>query len=59
MLAVADWWLGRAGAALGVVAAAAAPATTTDRAKMRMTDFMIVNPWWTQIDRRRIFCTLK
>jgi hypothetical protein len=35
-----------AGVDLGVVAAAAAPATTTDRAKMRMASFMIGNPFW-------------
>jgi hypothetical protein len=44
MLAVADWWLGTAGAFLGVTAAAAAPATTTDRAKMRIACFIVGNP---------------
>jgi hypothetical protein len=43
-LAVADWWFGTAGAFLGVTAAAAAPATTTDRAKMRITCFIVGNP---------------
>jgi hypothetical protein len=43
-LAVADWWLGTMGAVLGVTAAAAAPATTTDRAKMRITCFIVGNP---------------
>jgi len=38
--AVADWWLGMAGLAEGDTAAAAAPATTTDRAKMRTTSFI-------------------
>jgi hypothetical protein len=41
---VADWWLGRAvEAVLDVVAAAVAPATTTDRAKMRIASFIIGN----------------
>jgi hypothetical protein len=44
MLAVADWWLGTTGVVLGVTAAAAAPATTTDRTKMRKASFMIGNP---------------
>ena len=41
MAAVADWWLGMAGLLDGDTAAAAAPATTTDRAKMRTTSFII------------------
>jgi hypothetical protein len=45
-LAVADWWLAMGFAVLGVVAAAAAPATTTVRAKMRMASFIIGNLWW-------------
>jgi hypothetical protein len=44
MLALADWWLVTMGAVLGVTAAAAAPATTTDRAKMRITCFIVGNP---------------
>jgi hypothetical protein len=41
---VADWWLGNTtGAVLEVVAAAAAPATTTDKAKMRTTSFIMGN----------------
>jgi hypothetical protein len=43
MLAVADWWLGMAGVVLGVTAAAAAPATTTDRAKIRIANFIVSN----------------
>jgi len=54
MLAVADWWLGTTGAVLGATAAAAAPATTTDRAKMRMTCFIVGNPLAIWIDRKRI-----
>jgi hypothetical protein len=46
MLAVADWWLAMGGAVLGVVAAAAKPATTMDKAKMRMTSLMAGNLWW-------------
>jgi hypothetical protein len=46
MLAVADWWLVTGGAVLGVVAAAAAPATTMVRAKMRMASFIEGNLWW-------------
>jgi len=45
MLAVADWWLRIAGADLEVVAAAAAPATTTERTKMRIASFMVCNPF--------------
>jgi hypothetical protein len=45
MLAVADWWLGRTTAEVwDVVAAAATPATTTDRAKIRMTSFIVDTP---------------
>lgn len=40
LAAVADWWLGMAVLDEGDTAAAAAPATTTDRAKMRTTSFM-------------------
>jgi hypothetical protein len=39
-LAVADWWLTK----VLEVAAAAPPATTTRRAKMRMASFIISNP---------------
>jgi hypothetical protein len=38
--AVDDWWLEMTGKVLGVVAAAARPTTTIDRAKMRMTNFI-------------------
>lgn len=38
--AVADWWLGMAVLLEGETAAAAAPATTTERAKMRTTSFI-------------------
>jgi hypothetical protein len=41
-LAVADWWLAMGFAVLGVVAAAAAPAAITVRAKMRMASFILV-----------------
>jgi hypothetical protein len=39
---VADWWLGMA--TVLEVEAAAAPATTTNRAKMRMASFIFGNP---------------
>jgi hypothetical protein len=45
MDAVADWWLWRTRAVLDVVAAAATPTTTTERAKMRMASFMVGNLW--------------
>jgi len=44
-LAVADWWLATGGAVLGM-AAAAAPATTMVKAKMRMTSFIFGNLRW-------------
>lgn len=44
-LAVADWWLARTRALLEETEAAAAPAKTTDMAKMRMASFMIGNPF--------------
>jgi hypothetical protein len=44
MLAVADWWLAMGGAVLGVVAAAATPATRMVIAKMRMASFIEGNP---------------
>jgi len=45
MLAVADWWLGRTTVeVLGVMAAAVTPATTTDRAKIRMASFIVGTP---------------
>jgi hypothetical protein len=57
---VADWWLGRTTVeVLGVVAAAATPATTTDRAKRRMASFIVGTPSRIQIDRKRVFCMLK
>ena len=46
ILAVTDWWLATSGAVLGVVAAAAAPAATTDRAKIRMASLITGNLWW-------------
>jgi hypothetical protein len=49
MLSVADWWIGIADAALGVVAAAAAPATTKDSTRIRMASFIIGNPLQIQI----------
>jgi len=45
MVEVADWWLGTAGAVLGVMDAAAAPATTMDNAKMRIASFIVGNLW--------------
>ena len=52
MRAVADWWLRMVGAVLGVVAAAAKPATTMDKAKMRMTSLMAGNLWWILFGRK-------
>jgi hypothetical protein len=46
-------------AVLGVVAAAAAPAATTIRAKMRMASFIEGNLWWIRIGRKHISCTPK
>jgi hypothetical protein len=43
-LEVADWWLGMAGVVEDEREAAAAPAKTTDRAKTRMTSFMVIIP---------------
>jgi hypothetical protein len=57
--AVADWWLGRAGAVLGEVAAALTPATTTQKAKTRMASFMVGYLWWLRMDRRHPFPMLK
>jgi hypothetical protein len=48
-----------AGVDLGVVAAAAAPATTTDRAKMRMASFIVGYPLQNRIDRRGVSRTLE
>jgi hypothetical protein len=42
-LAVADWWLGRAREEVEEREAAAAPARTMDRAKMRTASFMVGN----------------
>lgn len=47
---VADWWLARTLGALEERAAAAAPANTTDRAKMRMASFMIGNLFWIGLE---------
>jgi hypothetical protein len=46
ILAVADWWLAMGGAVLDVAVAAAAPATTMVRAKMRMASFIGGNLRW-------------
>jgi hypothetical protein len=46
-------------AVLGVVAAAAAPATITVRAKMRMASFIFGNLWWILVLRKYISCTPK
>jgi hypothetical protein len=51
---VADWWLGTAWVVLGARAAAAPPATTTERAKMRMMCFIVGNPSAIWIDREGI-----
>lgn len=59
MLAVADWWLGTAGVVLGVTAAAAAPTTTRDSAKMRTASFIVGNLFWIFIDRRCVSCLQK
>jgi hypothetical protein len=59
ILAVADWWLAMGGAVLGVVAAAAPPATTMVRAKMRMASFIISNLQWIWIGRKHISCISK
>jgi hypothetical protein len=56
---VADWWLEIAGAVLDVEAAATPPAMTMDRAKMRMTNFMIGNLQRIQFYRRLCFCMLE
>jgi hypothetical protein len=47
------------GAVFGVVAAAAAPATITVRAKMRMASFIIGNLWWILLGRKYISCIPK
>jgi hypothetical protein len=44
-LAVADWWLGRAGV-LEETEAAATPATTTNKAATRSASFIVGNPSW-------------
>jgi hypothetical protein len=59
MLAVADWWLGTMVAVLGATAAAAAPATTMDRAKTRKTSFMAVTPLRIELTGRFSPCTLR
>jgi hypothetical protein len=59
MLAVADWWLAMGGAVLGVVAAAATPAATIVRTKMRSASFIGGNLWWIWIGRKHISCTPK
>ena len=41
---VADWWLGRACVVEDEMEAAAAPATTTESAKIRTASFMISYP---------------
>jgi hypothetical protein len=53
-LAVADWWLGMAGLVVDETEAAATPAKTTERAKMRMASFIVGNPSWLRIGRRRV-----
>ncbi len=58
-LAVADRWLEIAGMVLGEVAAAAAPATTTDRAKIRIASFMMSNPSGVRLTRMMFPVTMK
>lgn len=43
MCEVADWLLGMALVEADEMEAAAAPATTTERAKMRMASFMVIS----------------
>jgi hypothetical protein len=43
---VADWWLARTFEGVEERVAAAAPAKTTQRAKMRRASFMIGNLFW-------------
>jgi predicted Zn-dependent protease len=59
MDAVADWWLAMGCAVLGMVAAAAAPATTMVNAKMRMASFIKGNLRWIWFDRKYVSCTPK
>jgi hypothetical protein len=49
---VADWWLGRARVVAGETAAAA-PAKTIVRTKMRTASFIVGNLWWIQIGGRQ------
>ncbi|MGA2877033.1 MAG: hypothetical protein ABSE82_16060 [Nitrososphaerales archaeon] len=58
ILPVADWWLTSADAGFGMVAAAAAPAITMDKAKMRITSFIDGNPQGNSISRRRCISSL-
>jgi hypothetical protein len=58
-LAAVDWWLGSTRVLLEETVAAAAPANTTDMAKMRMASFMIGNPLGIWIDRKSNSCTLE
>ena len=44
-LSVADWWLTIVDTDFGVVAAAAAPATTRVSAKMRIASFIAASPY--------------
>jgi hypothetical protein len=54
-VAEGDWWLGKRGAFFGVTAAAATPATTTDKAKMRIASFilgyLVLSKAWTECGR--------
>jgi hypothetical protein len=54
MLAVADWWLVKTLVVEDV--AAAAPATTTNKAKMRIASFIVGNPSRTRLARDASLC---
>jgi hypothetical protein len=57
--AVADWWLWKVVAVLGVTAVAETPATTTERAKTRMANFMVWLLLRIWIDRKSGFLRTK
>lgn len=51
LLAVADWWLANGLSVEEVTEAAAAPARTRVKAKMRMASFMIGNLFGSRFDK--------
>jgi hypothetical protein len=57
--AVADWWLARPLVVEEETEAAAAPARTRERAKMRMASFMEVTSSNFGLTERAALCTLK